>query len=260
MSQSEPGPITAENGSAMIRGPLAAEYFCGSSGRGEFPLVGAKYHSFTFRPEEGEGGILVFVSGPSNPCFHPQLWQYWWEGEGEDKKKKVIVDYGITRVARQYSRSEEYGFMVREGEWLYVTALPRPEDPQHNCKLVNLFTMLRYLEGKIGLEELAAAARVYERKRQHAVRLKELSEVIVDREDRLRKFKTMTREFFVASERALSACSWWHPFRSARVINDFKYAMNVVRKAFDIGLASNNAAGEAEKPPTQESKSSGSAA
>src|SRR3989344_4343781 len=250
MSQSGLGTITAENGVATLSAPLICEYFRGSSGQGEFPPVGAQYHNFTFRPKKGENGILVFESELNNFWFY----QYWWEGE------KVIVTSRIERVAHPYSRSEEFGFMVREGEWLYVTAFPLPEEPQHTCKLVNLFTMLRYLEGKIGLEELAAAARVYERKRQHAVRLKELSEVIVDREDRLRKFKTMTREFFVASERALSACSWWHPFRSARVINDFKYAMNVVRKAFDIGLASNNAAGEAEKPPTQESKSSGSAA
>ena len=163
--------VQAKDGVATIEHLYIAGRFLGSSGSGEFPPPGQQYHAFTFRPSKGEPGILVFWDSGVHDSY--AFYQYWWENE-KVIVKSVSFEY-IANVAHPYSYSRDLGFVVHHEGSLYVTVEPKG-GLDTNYTVVNLFTMLRFLEGKIGVEDLDRGARAYERKKRHLARVKELEQ------------------------------------------------------------------------------------
>ncbi len=160
--------IAVKNGVATLDVMGGGTFVGCTSSEGSFPPSGQDYTVFMFAPKKGAGGILVFqdraivrMTGAQDYTFH----QYYWQGE------KLIVDYGIKSPARAYSSSRDMGLIVQFRDWFYITSKPVADV---NCKVVDLFEMLRYIEGKINLADLDRSARSYERRKQHEVRMKDL--------------------------------------------------------------------------------------
>ncbi|HUQ30036.1 MAG TPA: hypothetical protein VM103_00755 [Candidatus Paceibacterota bacterium] len=159
--------IQASGGTVVVTKLSTPQVFVGSSGDGEFPPTGQRYERFSCRPRKGEPGILVFRPQPDTPHYL-NLYQYWWEGD------KIVVENHIKKSAREYSYSEEAGFMASCRGWHCVTSLPAEHTTDY--LLVDLFPMLQYLEGKIGPRELYRNARSVKRRAQRDDRMSQLNQ------------------------------------------------------------------------------------
>ncbi len=142
--------------------------FVGSTGQGKYPPAEKSYPLFTFEPKLGEGGILVFKHGRGMLHEHLTFYQFWWEG------KMLKIDYQIKHPARSFSDSNDLGLIVQVRDWYYVTEEPR--DKNHNYKVVGLFDMLQYIEGKIELKDLDCRSRSYVRQKKFEKRLADLEQ------------------------------------------------------------------------------------
>ena len=161
--------IEVHNGIATIDQSFGGK-FIGATGGGKFPPIGHQYRLLTFEPKRGESGIVVFCDESMRESIGGADWlhlfQYEWSGD------KLIVHWGIKHPVRAYTDSRELGLVVQARDWYYITGPVADRD--HNYKVVDLFEMLKYIEGKIGLKELDHNARSYARRQAHVVRMKEL--------------------------------------------------------------------------------------
>jgi hypothetical protein len=158
--------FSAKGGVGLIEHLSMYTTFLGSTGEGEFPPTDMSYEQITIKPKAGVDGILVFQHDPrmiSGIGF--DFYQYHWV------KGKIVFEYDV-HSERSFSVSKNSGFMVQYRNWIYVTQEPKNAD--QNCKVVDLFQMLRYLEGKIEIADLERNARSFERRQGHEKRLIEL--------------------------------------------------------------------------------------
>lgn len=223
--------ITVKDGVATIEQSLGGT-FIGSSGEGKFPPRGHRYGLLTFEPKRGEPGIIVFcdemmtrsVCKGEAPWLH--LFQYEWSGS------KLIVHWGIKNPARAYTESRGLGLVVQVRDWYYITGPVTDRD--YNYKQVDLFEMLKYIEGKIDLKELDHNARSYERRQKHLERLtdhrKEIRrleqeneslsgghELLMSRcetlEERMRFYQARFQVFHYITDRLVAASIAWKVLR-----------------------------------------------
>ncbi len=136
---------------------------------GQFPPPKMRYNEFSFRPKQGENGIIVtFYEAMGNFQFY----QYWWE------KNKLIVVNRVKETKHPYSVCGDLGFVVAHNEWFYVTKPPTAAHEDHNYRVVDLREMLKYLEGKISIDDLRRNASSHERRKRHVVRMKGLQQEV----------------------------------------------------------------------------------
>jgi len=166
--------FSVNDGTATLSN-TSLDFFIGSTNlKGEFPPTQTRYRRFTFTVKPEESGVLVFkpVVNVRHPDEDPLgYFQYYWENG------KLIVTGGIRRPARPYSETVETGLMVSVGKWRYVTKLPK-EGSRGNYKVVDVFALLRYLEGSIELKELERSSAAVVRREQRQRRLAEAEQQV----------------------------------------------------------------------------------
>jgi len=154
--------IKARDGVATIDTLGMGRQYLGSTSGNDFLPIGKEYSSFTFEPKQGESGVLVFRNKGTTAHRFLSFYQFGWDGQ------KLLVQDGLKNTAHAFSESDELGLVVRIRDWFYVTEYPNDEYywrvKHHNYKVVDLFVMLKYLTGAIGLKELDRNARAYERR------------------------------------------------------------------------------------------------
>lgn len=167
--------IKVKNGVATIDTVGLGGTFIGATAEGKFPPVGHEYSSFSFEPKRGESGVIVLSDqvmrrscGFGADYLH--LYGFEWIGD------KLVVHHNIENPVRAFTESNDLGLIVQARDWYYITGSVADHD--HNYKVVDLFSMLKYIEGKIGLKELDHNARSYERRQVHIRRMKELEQAL----------------------------------------------------------------------------------
>lgn len=160
--------ITVHNGEATIT-PYVSNYlgtFLGStSSEGVFPQVGLRYSQFSFAPAVGAEGILVFAAEAEN---HFVFYSYFW------KQGFLVVKMELPDCAELFStgRGENnFGLMVRTKTRTYVTNVPEGSDAAY--LLVDPVVLMKYVDGKITIEQLHRNARtVKDREKRYCDLLK----------------------------------------------------------------------------------------
>ncbi|MFA5841833.1 MAG: hypothetical protein WC835_02630 [Candidatus Paceibacterota bacterium] len=133
--------------------------FLGSSAKGEYPPTGIGYSTFSFRPDEGEDGILAFST--KYPAGHTTHNFFQLRPEGG----KVFLDRGIQTFDHTYLESPDFILGVQDGEWTYVVKMPK-NATTGKYKVVGIVPLLEYIEGFRSLRGLNQNARRIEIKRR----------------------------------------------------------------------------------------------
>lgn len=144
-------PISIVDGEAIIM-PLVASFvgrFLGStSDEGVFPPTGVQYSQFAFAPAVGSEGILVFGDYSLPNTF--QMYSYFWEG-GKLKVREDILERGVELFLTGTGEGN-FGLMVRTKTRTYVTNIPKDSDAAY--LLVDPVVLMKYVDGKIAIEQL----------------------------------------------------------------------------------------------------------
>jgi hypothetical protein len=144
--------IKAGNGRITLEHP-STDTFVGSTADGSYPPAGIRYKHFDCKPSE-KTGILVFsdtrmLGGTQNPYYN--FYQF-----VTDENGKIFVDHRIKAWTNPFQHTSELGIMVVGQKWTYVTTLP--DIANANFVLVDILEMLKYVEGKITLDQLRRGA------------------------------------------------------------------------------------------------------
>ncbi|MDZ7726118.1 MAG: hypothetical protein U5L75_00875 [Candidatus Campbellbacteria bacterium] len=149
------------NGEAILNCLGPRIYYGSTSKAGVFPPVGQTYRQFCFAPDSGTSGILAFRELHREPS-DTEFVQFWWNDD------KLWVERGIPRHVRNFSQGgfeESFGLMITHRSGHYVTNEP-PEGLPEDTLLVDLLTLLKYIEGSIEFEELYKNSRHVKRRRE----------------------------------------------------------------------------------------------
>lgn len=162
-------PISIENGEAVIV-PFVSSFvgrFLGStSDEGVFPPIGLQYSRFAFAPAVGSEGILIFGDYSLKNRF--QMYSYLWEG-GKLKVKEDIIERGLELFSVGVG-DDNFGLMVRTKTRTYVTNSPKDSDAAY--LLVDPVVLMKYVDGKITIEQLHRNARTVKDRAKRAEGLK----------------------------------------------------------------------------------------
>lgn len=154
-----------KDGTASFEASPSTEVFIGATGPGEFPETGQTYKVFTFTPEAGTSGIVVFKSDHQLLDHYYVLYSYYWEGG------VLKIASRIKSWVNKFGQSEEYSFFVKVGDVIYC--VKRPERSKYACKQVDILNLLKYIEGKIDLEMLDKKALLLKLREEHKKRTDE---------------------------------------------------------------------------------------
>jgi hypothetical protein len=152
------------------------------------------FESFPFEPKRGTSGILVFKSEEEY-----RFYQYSW------KEEKLVVVRGVPNQVHHFSEGfgeDNFGVMVTVGDCDYVTRVP---DTGGIYRLVDVISLMRYVEGRFDLKQLQQASgrairRIpYERRLQETELILRDNQILVSRNIEL---LTIVRDERVAKEKA----------------------------------------------------------
>ncbi|MDB5189328.1 MAG: hypothetical protein JWL82_285 [Parcubacteria group bacterium] len=179
--------IKIESGIATIEVSGSSDRYVGcTSDKGTFPPIGMDYRTFTFQPEPGTKGVLIFSNKPdrhSGDIYGGNyfiLYQYYWT------KGKLVVDYGLTKPIYPFSESMfkgNFGYMVQYRNRIYITN--RPDGATFNYFLVDPMVMIRFLAGVATFADLDRNARHVKRHREFEFHYSELKELLAHADSRL---------------------------------------------------------------------------
>ncbi|MES2931195.1 MAG: hypothetical protein V4682_00670 [Patescibacteria group bacterium] len=131
-----------------------ADTFVGSTSAGEYPPVGQQYRHFDCKPAE-KSGVIVFNDVRSIGSKEEPWYTFHQFTTTDDNK--IIVTYKLDNWKRPFQQIKGMGLVVQGQKWTYVTTVPVGKEG--NYILVDIIDMLKYIEGRITIDQLRRRAK-----------------------------------------------------------------------------------------------------
>lgn len=145
--------IKVANGRVTIE-PTMRDIFIGSTVDGEYPPANVQYDHFDCKPSE-KSGVIVFGNMDSLGSAKEPYYSLYQFKTTDDNK--IVVGYKLEDWERPFQQIKGMGLVVQGQKWTYVTTMPVGQEG--NYILVDIIDILKYIEGRITIDQLRRRAK-----------------------------------------------------------------------------------------------------